>query len=895
MITLEGLFDQLLGIAVAKERPNLEEEKNQLTLQSASNQKQLKEIEDKTLEVLSQEGNILDDESGIQVLSKSKILAEEISKKQKIAEETEAKIDEARNGYKPVAKLTSVLFFCVSDMANIEPMYQYSLPWFIELFEYSILNSEKSHDLALRLTTLQEHFKCTLYCNVCRSLFEKDKLLFVFLMALKLAADEAKLDLDELRFLMTGGVALEKVPEKPGNATSSWLSDKAWREIYLLSKKNNFQGVDRSIIEQIDNWRAIFDSPEPHIEPLPMPWNYELDTFQKMLLLRCLRPDKVVLAVVNYVAETLGQRFVEPLPLNLETCYNDSTCSSPLVFILSPGSDPMSMLLKLAADKDAKLQTVSLGQGQGPVAIAVMGEAAREGSWVALQNCHLAVSWMSTLEKYWEMELIREKIHKDFRLWLTSYPFDAFPVAILQNAVKMTNEPPSGVKANITGSYLLDPVSDAGFFYNCSKGKEWRRMLYGLCFFHAVVQIPYKALNYLTGECNYGGRVTDDHDRRTLNTILASLYCEAIHDDDFSFSESGQFGAPPDGSYESYLEFIKKLPAQPRPEVFGFHDNANITKDLNETARLLGSLLLVQPATSEASGTSSAAKNVAVASTEQIMLGISNDILTKLPGNFDVESVQLKYPVTYLESMNTVLCQELERFNKLLNVIRSSLTELQKAVKGLIVMSAELDQLGKSLTEGKIPAMWAAKSYPSKKPLASYISDLIERVSFFQSWVTDGPPTVYWLSGFFFTQSFLTGAKQNYARKQKVPIDMVDFEFLAIEDQSKFTEKPEYGVYVRGLFLEGTQWDYTSHMLGEAQPKVLYSPCPVLWFIPQELSKFASYPHYLCPVYKTSDRRGILSTTGHSTNFVMEIKLPTDMPAGHWVKRGVALLSQLDE
>ena len=194
--------------------------------------------------------------------------------------------------------------------------------------------------------------------------------------------------------------------------------------------------------------------------------------------------------MTNYVAGAIGQRFVEPLPLNLEACYKDSGSTVPLVFILSPGSDPMSALLKLSADKGAKLQTVSLGQGQGPVATAILKEAAVDGSWVALQNCHLAISWMPTFEKYWEQELTStDKVHENFRLWLTSYPSEHFPVAVLQNAVKMTNEPPNGLKANLTGSYLMYPISDKEFFTGCTKGKTWRRMLYGLCFFHAFVQV----------------------------------------------------------------------------------------------------------------------------------------------------------------------------------------------------------------------------------------------------------------------------------------------------------------------------------------------------------------------------------------------------------------------
>jgi dynein heavy chain len=308
----------------------------------------LKEIEDKILEVLSGEGNILEDAKAINILGAAKVLGNEIAEKQKIADETEIKIDIARNGYKPVAYRTSLLYFCIALLSDVDPMYQYSLDWFTNLFIRAIADSEANSDLEKRMENLNAFFLYFLYRNVCRSLFEKDKLVFSLLLCVSLLMGYDKLDYTEWRYLLTGGILLDAsgISKKPPDA---WVSEKMWQDINCLGQLPFAKGFAGKFASNVGAWKPFFDSPEPYLvfDQLPE-WTKGYSEFQLMLVLRTVRMDKLVPTIAQFVAHDLGQKYIEPPPFDLEGTLKDSTSTSPLVFILSSGVDPMLSLLKFA-------------------------------------------------------------------------------------------------------------------------------------------------------------------------------------------------------------------------------------------------------------------------------------------------------------------------------------------------------------------------------------------------------------------------------------------------------------------------------------------------------------------------------------------------------------------
>lgn len=165
-----------------------------------------------------------------------------------------------------------------------------------------------------------------------------------------------------------------------------------------------------------------------------------------------------------------------------------------------------------------------------------------------------------------------------------------------------------------------------------------------------------------------------------------------------------------------------------------------------------------------------------------------------------------------LESLGTTLVQEMARFNGLLRALGSSLNQLQRALKGLIVMSQDLDDMLQSFLNNKVPKVWEKAAYPSLRPLSSWFEDMLRRVGFVDGWIKRGKPSVYWISSLYFPQGFLTSVQQQYARFNAIAVDVLSFEVLVTDtdDPQEFVEPPENGILMYGMYCDGCGWRYAT-------------------------------------------------------------------------------------
>ncbi|KAI8900476.1 dynein heavy chain and region D6 of dynein motor-domain-containing protein [Globomyces pollinis-pini] len=905
-VTLQGLEDQLLADVVNIERPDLEKTKADLTKQQNEFKIRLLDLENALLSRLSAaEGNFLGDTALVENLEITKVTAIDIEQKVEEAKKTEKKINETRELYRPVAARSSLLYFLLNDLWQIHPMYQYSLNAFKVVFKNAIARADPSEELKERVANLIDSITYMIYVYTTRGLFERDKLIFTAQMTFQILLVSADIEFIELDFLLRGPRQIGAV------STLEWLSTPSWGMIKSLSTLEVFRTLASDIEGSSKQWKKYCENEIPENEKLPQEWKNK-SPLQKMCILRCLRPDRMTYAVKNFIGMKMGERYITAARVPIAKSFLESGPATPIFFILSPGVDPVKEVELLGksysvSEDLGNFHNVSLGQGQEVIAEQKLDQAYANGGWVMLENIHLVAKWLPILEK--KLEALSVGANSTFRVFLSAEPagdpaYHIIPISILQASIKITNEPPTGMQANIHRA--LDNFTQESI-ERCSKDAEFRAVLFALCYFHAVVlerrkfgtqgwnrgypfstgdlmistdvlfnyletfsKVPWTDLRYMFGEIMYGGHISDDWDRRLCSSYLDVYIREEMLESGFEYAPG--FQAPPTSDYKDYHRYIdENLPAE-SPNLYGLHPNAEIGVLSKMAEKMFKTILEMQPG--DTAGGSGASK-------EEKVKTVLDEIMEKLPDSFNVQELMAR--VEERTPYISVALQECDRMSMLTTEIRRSLKELELGLKGDLTISENMEMLMNSLFLNEVPARWDKLAYPSMQPLGAWYGDLLQRIKELEGWVAEfALPAVVWMPGLFNPQSFLTAIMQTTARKNEWPLDrMVLTVDVMKKAREEFSGAPREGAYIHGLYMEGARWDTGTGMIQESLLKDLTPPMPVIYIKAIPVDKRDMKGMYECPVYRTRQR---------GPTFIWTFNLKTKERQQKWTLAGVCLL-----
>ena len=904
------------------------------------NSQLLAKLEDTLLrELSSSSGIILDNKELIVTLEDIQYKAIDLRAKITQAEKAHKEINDARNKYRSVSRRGSMLYFSTSRLSIINAMYDISLDFFLNLFINSLKDAKEDSAFHNRLKHLINSCTVKIYDTICTGIFERHKLTYTFILTCMILKEEERIDPYFLDFFLKGDISFSSTSEtKPLGA--EWISDSAWKNLVTLAQLHDvFIALKEDISNSMEVFKKWYDLETPEASNMRLQSYTKLSPIQKLCLIRVFRPDRCYFAVKIFIKKEMGDHFVQPSMIDYEKIYNQSSPNNPILFILSPGANPLADIQYLGEKfhftASHKFRSISLGQNQGPVALKVLRTSFSRGHWVLLQNCHLLIPWLSTLDNVLDG---MKAPHNDFRLWLTTEPNDKFPLGLLRRSLKVVTEPPNGMKYKMKN--IVSKINQE--IINECPHPNFYPLLYVLIYLHAVVKerqkygkigwnvsydfnesdfsisrklmslylskayedqeesIPWESLKFLIGDAMYGGRVCDDMDRRILSTYLDEYMGDFLFEktSSFFFSQEGhKYILPNDEnrSIESYEELIDQFPLWNSPAVFGLHPNAEIGYFESYTNEMLADLLLLQPKSGEEKAT---------INPEEKLMKIVDGLLNKLPNInngkecYNIECLReffsQRNEMKLLSPRERVLLQELERWNKLCEHMLQTLLLSKQALRGEIGMNNCLEKLIKSLSCGLFPQCWSKLAPQTKKKLGGWMTHFEKRYIQYEKWVNEGEPKVMWLSGLHVPESYISALAQTSCRRNGWPLDKSFISTYVTKyknvDEIEGHCKNDDEYYISGLYLEGAGWDFERAQLRKQDPKILFVELPIVKVVPIRCNEIRYKNTFQTPVYVTCDRRNAVGS-----GFVFNTFLVTDVHPGIWTLNGVAITLNLTD
>ncbi len=760
-VTQKGLEEQLLGRVIQKEQRSLEESLKNVLEEVNGNTKALLRLDQMLLERLSENtGNLLDDEELIGVLADTKSKSIDVKEKLIAAAEMRKNINEKREQYRPVATRGSVLYFAIVDMSLVNSMYQTSLDQFQVLFDRSMEQAEKANLASKRVNNIIDTMTYITYRYINRGLYERDKISFKTIVTFKILTTAGKLSMSNINMFLRGGSALDitQAKQKP----FAWLSNESWLHILHLAATNP---IFKATVEDIQTNEAAFlpwyNENEPEKFPVPaIETRYASEeelmmNFYRMLVVRCMREDRTLLAVNDFIRKVetidvannklpaMGPKYTEPVTDTVDSVYREMEATTPVIYLLSAGADPTDSIETLCRRKRKTIECVSMGEGQDVVALKAIQSAVVNGSWVLLQNCHLGLEFIDSLEDILlKLKAPESTCSPDFRLFITTEPHPKFSIGLLQMSTKVTNEPPKGLRAGLQRSYTVIVDQDR---LERIESATWRTLLFALCFTHSVVQerrkfgplgwcVPYEfndgdlnatimflekhlefstlswsTLQYMAGEVQYGGRITDDMDRRLFSAYTEAWISSHTLNSSFTFNPEHLINKIPKNfvykipnfiESEDFMSYIQKFPDIDPPEILGLHPNADLTFRFKEVTQLLDTIVETQPKQSSGSTGGKTREDQVYEKCEELISTIPVDYIE------DEYEEKINAMGSFSIPLNIFLYQEVQRLQQAISKVKSTLMMILQAIRGEVVVTGEIMESINAVFDARVPKLW---------------------------------------------------------------------------------------------------------------------------------------------------------------------------------------------
>ena len=932
-ITPSSLQNQVLSIILKSERPEVNKAKEDLVKAQRDFKLQLRQLEEDLLTALNSEGNLLENDKVMSRLEEIKKKSHDISIEVSKSEDIMRELETTMNEYMPIATMSSRIFFALDSLDTIFYLYKFSLAFFMDVLNF-VIKSEKLEEIAKNKYIERQNFIISelfkiIYHRVGYSLLNKDVLIFAMRLAQIRLGDKFKNEINLL--LKINSNIMNDASDISSSIIGGKLTLNQRKQISELIKNETFKDLYNDINSNSENWINFYNDPqaensipltflEKEREKLNEQDKLIFDELIKAILLLVFRPDRMMTKIHSFLKEIFDNEFVTIPELDLvKVVQEESNCKSPILFCSAPGFDASTKIESLARQLNKKFLSIAIGSNEGFELVEKnFPNKIKSGEWLVLKNVHLAPQWLNELEK----KLYSNEPNPNFRLFLTMEFNPKIPANVLRISRKFVFELPSGIKHSLIRSYAN--------VLNAQKSEkpplERCRLHFLLAWFHAVIgerlryvpigwskfyefnesdqrcaldaidewinihgkdksnidpsKIPWDAIRTIIHQSMYGGKIDNEYDMKILESLVNLYFNEKTYEINYPLYKTSNTNAniltvPEKRNNAGYIDWINQLPPVESPEWSGLPNNAE--KLVRETAarRFITEMNKIQGVEDEelSSGGSGEKKTVSwlvsvQQKSEQLLKNLPEEV-SLLEGNENSNN----------DPIFRFLKREVGIASKLLIRVRDDLSQLISMCKGDIKSTNELREVAKNMFNDSVPKSWQIYN-TLELNVTEWILDFGNRIKQLNKITKerDYGKSSLWLGGLIFPEAYLTATRQSVAQELKVPLDEL---VLSVELPKTISEIPNTNYVLKGLCIEGAEWNYEQNKL--IMTDNLFCQLPpfmIKWSVKDDNNMNDMFP---IPVYLNTMRKNLL--------FSVYIKNESELSNEDWYQRGIALIS----